>query len=119
MGRQKALIQNEGSSRLPALSPGIQRRKPRSFPEWKALRRWGKLPPWEIEPAGYRMRLTREVAGLTQSELARRLGCSQQAVAQAERWQANPTVDFLRRWADECGGSLEINFRKKEGAFPG
>lgn len=82
--------------------------RPRSFTEWKTLRRWGKLPPWELEPAGYLLRLAREDAGLTQQRLARRLGCSQQAIAQAERWNSNPTVDFLRRWSAECGQRLQV-----------
>src|ERR1700730_16564350 len=88
---------------LAKLPRSLVRRRPRSFAEWKALRGWGKLLSWEIKPAGYLMRLAREKADLTQIELARRLGCSQQAVAQAERWESNPTVEFIRKWADACG----------------
>ena len=87
---------------------GLVRRRPRRFAEWKALRGWGKLPTWEIEPVGYLMRLARENVDLTQIELARRLGCSQQAVAQAERWESNPTAEFMRRWADACGARVRI-----------
>lgn len=94
---------------LPELPTGLVRRRPRRFAEWRALRAFGKLPPWEIEPAGYLMRSARQAAGLTQRELAERLRCSQQAVAQAERWESNPTVDFLRRWAHACGAKLEIS----------
>jgi len=109
MGRQKALRPNERESWNAArLSPRIRRLRPRSFSEWKALRRWGKLPPWEADSAGYLLRLAREEAGLTQSELARLLGCTQQAVAQAERWQSNPTVEFLGRWAAKCGKAIEF-----------
>ena len=108
MGRSKTLVRGNRRGRLPLLSPGIRRTKPRTFVEWKALRRWGKIPAWEIEPAGYILRLSREDAGLTQAELARRLGCTQQAIAQAERWEANPTIDFMRRWAEHCGQSVEI-----------
>ena len=114
MGRPKELVQNGLTGRLPALSPRIRRTKPRAFLEWRALRRWGKLPSWEPEPAGYLLRLAREQAGLTQRELARRLGCTQQAVAQAERWQGNPTVDFLRRWGRQCGETVEIHVLRKE-----
>ena len=81
----------------------LNRRRPRHFAEWRTLRRWGKLPPWEQDVAGYRLRLAREDAGLTQAGLADRLGISQQAVAQAERWSANPTVEQIRRWAEACG----------------
>jgi DNA-binding XRE family transcriptional regulator len=90
------------------LPKGLVRRRPRRFSEWKALRGWGKLPAWELEPVGYLMRAARQKTGLTQAEMARRLGCSQQAVAQAERWESNPTVEFMRRWADACGSNVEI-----------
>ena len=92
-------------NRLPS---GLVRRKPRSFAEWRALRSWQKLPSWEIEPIGYLLRASREESGLTQRELANRLDCSQQAVAQAERWESNPTVEFMRRWADACGARVKI-----------
>lgn len=47
------------------------------------------------------LREARRRAGLTQAELAKRLGISQAAVAKLERPGANPTVDTLDRalWA--------------------
>ena len=96
---------------LERLPRGLVRRRPRSFAEWKALRSWKKLPAWEPEPPGFLLRLSREEAGMTQADLARRLGASQQSVAQAERWNANPTVEFMRRWADACGARLRISLR--------
>jgi transcriptional regulator with XRE-family HTH domain len=69
---------------------------------------WGKLPSWENDVPGYLLRLARERAGLTQRELAIRLGVTQQAVAQAEQWSANPTVAFLRRWVAACGADVRI-----------
>jgi hypothetical protein len=30
------------------------------------------------------------------------------AVAQAERWQSNPSVDFIQRWAEACGAKLRL-----------
>lgn len=95
--------------------PYISRARPRAFAEWQALRRWGKLPPWERAVAGYLLREAREQAGLTQKRLGEALGVSQQAVAQGERWGANPTVEFMRRWADACGASLEIRFLSADG----
>jgi DNA-binding XRE family transcriptional regulator len=96
-------------SRLPR---GLARRKPRSFAEWKALRSWKKLPAWEIDPAGYLLRSAREATGLSQRELATRMGCSQQAVAQAEGWRSNPTVDFMRRWAEACSTEVSLELRR-------
>lgn len=94
--------------RLPPLSAVARGIRPRDWVEWRTLREWGELPEWELDPPGYLMRLAREEAGLTQAALAERLGVSQQAVSRAERWDANPTADLLRRWAAACGRSLEI-----------
>ena len=95
------------------LPTGVRRRKPRSYEEWAALRHWGRLPAWENEPPGYRLRLLRDQAGLTQSQLARRLGCTQQAVAQAERWNANPSANFMDQWAEALGRRLELRFPRR------
>jgi DNA-binding XRE family transcriptional regulator len=91
------------------ISSRLRRRRPRSYLEWKTLRRWGSLSPWEEMPAGYLLRSAREEARVTQQEMADRLDCSQQAIAQAERWSSNPTVRFLRRWADALGRELRIS----------
>lgn len=92
--------------------PGMRvtRARPRAFTEWQALRRWGKLPVWERDVAGFVMRQAREDAGLTQRELAARLGVTQQAVAQAERWDSNPSVELLRRWAAATDRALSLSF---------
>ena len=96
--------------RLAPLPAGLKRTRPRDFVEWRTLRRWGKLPDWESEPVGYALRALREDAGMTQQELATLLACSQQAIAQAERWNSNPTVLHLRRWAQACGKGLRLSF---------
>jgi transcriptional regulator with XRE-family HTH domain len=54
-------------------------------------------------------------ASLTQHELADRLNCSQQAIAQAERRASNPTIAFMRRWASACGGRLTLRIRPRSG----
>jgi len=90
---------------LPKVQPRL---KQRSYTEWKFLRTWGKLPQWELKPAGFVLRLAREKAELTQAQLAGRLGCSQQAVAQAERWDSNPTIRFLREWERATDGRLSV-----------
>ena len=94
-------MKNRPSSRL-------TRRRPRSFVEWRTLRDWNRLPHREASVPGYLLRVAREEAGLTQAELARSLGVTQQAVAQAERWQSNPTIAFVERWAAACNRRLEI-----------
>ena len=78
----------------------LRRRKPRNYVEWRVLRQWGMIPSWEVNPPGYLLREAREIAGLTQESLGTRLGSSQQAVARAERFDSNPTLEFVRAWAD-------------------
>lgn len=89
--------------------PPLRRMRPRSYVEWKTLRRWNKLPRGERSVPGYLLRLARERAELTQNELAGRLGCSQQAISQAERWNSNPTVSFLRDWAHATHHELIVD----------
>ena len=31
----------------------LDRTRPRSFAEWRTLRRWDKLPPWEQDVPGF------------------------------------------------------------------
>lgn len=88
-----------------------RRSRPRSYVEWKNLRAWGELPPWEPLRAGYVLRLAREEVGLTQEELAGRLRVSQQAVARAERCGSNPTAALMERWARACGAEIDIVIR--------
>lgn len=50
----------------------------------------------------------RESAGLTQAELARRMGTTQSAIAAIEAGARTPTVELLERLARACGGRLTI-----------
>lgn len=94
--------------------PELPRRRPRGYEEWRALRRWGKLPREEQTVAGFLLREARESAGLSQAELARRLGRSQQAISQAERWDSNPTVALLIEWAAAVGRRLRLEMMTGE-----
>lgn len=96
------------------LPPGFLRRRPRAYPEWRWLRQSGRMPAWEVLAAGFLLREAREEAGLTQRELAERLGCSQQAVARAERWESNPTVGLVERWAAATGRRAVLELRPED-----
>ena len=50
----------------------------------------------------------RTEAGLTQAELARRLGTTQTAIARLERWDANPRMGTLERAVRAMGHRLEV-----------
>jgi len=53
----------------------------------------------------------RQAAGLTQTELAARLGTTQSAVARLERGSVSPTVETLRRLADSLGVTFQVTPR--------
>ncbi len=60
------------------------------------------------------IRQAREASGLTQGELATRLGVTYQAIQKWERPGANPTIGTLQRVADAMGREAMISFRKSE-----
>lgn len=122
MGTKRPVKRTVGFQRrreLPRLSPESWSMRPRDFVEWKTLREWAELPYWELDPPGYLLRLVRETADLTQAELGERLGVTQQAVAQAERWEANPTAALMRRWAEASGARLVIDFVPRDDGSDG
>ena len=55
------------------------------------------------------IRQARSAAGLTQADLARRLGTSQPAIVKLERPGANPTVRTLDRVLRATGHQLELS----------
>jgi transcriptional regulator with XRE-family HTH domain len=55
----------------------------------------------------------RRRAGLTQAELAKRLGISQAAVAQLERFDANPRLATLDRALRATGAELVVSARPR------
>jgi len=61
-----------------------------------------------VSQAATTLRDARHASGLTQTELAKRLGTSQAAVARLERQGANPTVATLRRALRAAGHGLEL-----------
>lgn len=98
----------DGSDKALLPVPGLKRTRPRRYAEWVELFRWEKIPTWEWTPPGYLLKFVREEQGLTQGELASRLGTSQQAVAQAERETSNPTIGFIERWLEAAGSERTI-----------
>ena len=61
-----------------------------------------------MDAAGPLVRDARRAAGLTQAELARRLGTTQSAVAKLERADANPSVATLDRVLRATGHRLQL-----------
>jgi transcriptional regulator with XRE-family HTH domain len=63
---------------------------------------------------GRLIREARRLVGLTQSELARRLGTTQSAVSNWERDRDVPRVDTLARILEACGFEADITFRRHD-----
>ena len=58
---------------------------------------------------------SRAAAGLTQAELARRLGTTQSAIARLEGGRAPPSLAALRRYAEATGARLTVGFERVAG----
>jgi transcriptional regulator with XRE-family HTH domain len=64
--------------------------------------------------SGRLIREARRLRGLTQAELARRLGTTQSAVSNWERGRDTPRVDTLARILEACGLEADITFRRHD-----
>jgi transcriptional regulator with XRE-family HTH domain len=62
--------------------------------------------------SGGLIREARRLSGLTQAELARRLGTTQSAVSNWERGRETPRVDTLARILEACGFEADLTFRR-------
>jgi transcriptional regulator with XRE-family HTH domain len=67
--------------------------------------------------AGEILRQAREHAGLSQRQLAERLGCTQPAVSQAEAGGAALSIATLRRFADALGCDLQLQIVSRDTAL--
>lgn len=57
---------------------------------------------------GIQLRRARRKAGLTQAEMARRMGTTQSSVARAESGLVRPSLDFIERFARETREPLRL-----------
>jgi transcriptional regulator with XRE-family HTH domain len=60
------------------------------------------------------IRNARRAAGLTQQQLAERLGTTQSAIAELESTRANPRVRTLQRALRACGQELSVSARPRK-----
>jgi transcriptional regulator with XRE-family HTH domain len=67
-----------------------------------------KWPVWAL------VREARRRAGITQSELARRVGTSQPAIARYERARATPDLDTIQRIVEACGLELRLELAEPD-----
>ncbi|NLG54089.1 MAG: helix-turn-helix transcriptional regulator [Rhodococcus sp.] len=60
---------------------------------------------------GYRLRELREAAGLTQTQLAERIGVSQRQISKIERGDLNNSkLGTIRKYAAAIGGDIVIEY---------
>jgi len=62
----------------------------------------------ELE-AGYQIARLRILRGLTQAQLAERVGPRQPSIARLESGQSSPSLSFLKRIAEALDANLEIH----------
>jgi transcriptional regulator with XRE-family HTH domain len=75
------------------------------------------VPTDATRTTGRLLRQAREEAGITQRELAERLGCTQPAISQAEAGGASLSVSTLQRILDALGYELELGIVSRDVAL--
>jgi transcriptional regulator with XRE-family HTH domain len=75
------------------------------------------VPTDATRKTGRLLRQAREQAGITQQELAERLGCSQPAISQAEAGGASLSVATLQRFLNALGYDLELGIVSRDVAL--
>jgi transcriptional regulator with XRE-family HTH domain len=66
-----------------------------------------------------RIRTLRRAQGLTQAQLARRVGVAQPYINEIERGKKRPSVDVLERLCDSLGGSADYLLDVAPGCYSG
>lgn len=79
-------------------------------------RRTGYAEARDAFELGGRVRAERERLGLTQSELAERMGTTQPTVARLEAGGVTPSLETLHRAAEALGLELVVDFRQPASA---
>jgi DNA-binding XRE family transcriptional regulator/predicted RNase H-like HicB family nuclease len=90
-------------------------RPPRRAPPGKVI--WVEVPA-KLATKLY-LRWARHEAGLSQAQLAKKVGVTQQAIAKLEHPKSNPMLDTLERVAAALGAQLEIRLTPGRPSHPG
>lgn len=62
---------------------------------------------------GFELTRARRRAGLTQTQVARQMGTTQSAISRAEAGRAQPTLDFVERFARALGERIVLTFGER------
>jgi DNA-binding XRE family transcriptional regulator len=71
-----------------------------------------------LEP-GFGVARLRMLRGLTQQQLAERVGTHQSSISRLERGEQEPSLSFLRRVVNALDGRVEVRIRAREDAATG
>ena len=71
----------------------------------------GQIENEYLEELGQKVRRTRQIVGLTQDELAKRVRTNKSTISRLENGNQNLTTKTLLRIATALGGELEIKIR--------
>jgi len=104
--------QQEWVSPLGASSSAVRRRRAAQSPEYRAEQE--RLAPYE---ALARMVFARRIRyGLTQEQLADRMGTSESAISRLESGQHRPSVETLEKLGQAFGERIVLGFEDPAGA---
>ncbi len=70
----------------------------------------------KLEP-GYQVARLRIKLGLTQAQLAERIGTKQPSIARLESGEASPSISFLEKVAEALGAEVKVSFIPKSTAY--
>lgn len=65
-------------------------------------------PSRQLDPVSYALRKLRYARGMSQDDLARRMGCSKKSLGLMERGQVNPHFSLILSWANALGAKIEV-----------
>jgi len=86
----------------------LQKLKKRAFENPKVKHEYDQLAE-EFELIDTLLRM-REQAGLTQEELANRMGTNKSNICRLERGNTNPSLSTLKKYAKACGFQITMDF---------
>ena len=94
------------------------KREPVGFDDWLAGQMEDEGFQAEYERLGpcFDVARLRMMRGLTQRELAERLGTHQSSISRLESGEREPSLSFLRRVVEALDGRLEVRIRAPEDA---
>jgi len=77
-------------------------------------KKWEVIDKKALLDLVYEIKKRRLQMGITQKDLAERMGTTQAIISKFEKGNYNPTFLFLQRLADVLGGSIKLYFEPRD-----